>query len=109
MEAARSRMSPTRHDQIEGAFRQALGRGFAPRLSIGTRQLSIRCSSDHFGPSLSLPVNAGRVLPVGMVLAELRFPSCASAQEMAPARVSALNVNCKSKRIEASMDCFIAG
>jgi hypothetical protein len=40
-----------------GALWQALGRGFIPRLSVGTLQLSIRCSSIHFLPSRSLPVS----------------------------------------------------
>lgn len=35
---------------------QVLGRGLAPRLSIGTLQLSMRCSSIHFLPKRSLPV-----------------------------------------------------
>src|SRR4051812_29724556 len=37
---------------------QVLGRGLTPRLSIGTLQLSIRCSSIHFLPSRSFPVRA---------------------------------------------------
>jgi hypothetical protein len=40
-----------------GAEGQALGRGLVPRFSIGTLQLSIRCSSIHLRPSLSLPVS----------------------------------------------------
>jgi hypothetical protein len=40
-----------------GACWQVLGRGLVPRLSIGTLQLSIRCSSIHFLPSRSLPVS----------------------------------------------------
>jgi len=36
---------------------QVLGRGLAPRLSTGTLQLSIRCSSIHFLPSRSFPVS----------------------------------------------------
>lgn len=36
---------------------QALGRGLVPRLSIGTLQLSVRCSSIHFLPSRSFPVS----------------------------------------------------
>ena len=36
---------------------QLLGRGLLPRLSIGTLQLSIRCSSIHFLPSRSLRVS----------------------------------------------------
>jgi len=35
-----------------------LDRGLVPRLSIGTLQFSIRCSSIHFFPSRSLPVSA---------------------------------------------------
>jgi hypothetical protein len=33
-----------------------------PRLSIGTLQLSIRCSSIHFLPSRSFPVSDGGVV-----------------------------------------------
>ncbi|UPK01131.1 hypothetical protein [Bradyrhizobium sp. 170] len=36
-----------------------LDRGLLPRLSIGTLQLSIRCSSIHFLPMRSFPVNDG--------------------------------------------------
>jgi hypothetical protein len=36
---------------------QLLGRGLLPRLSIGTLQLSIRCSSIHFLPVRSFPVS----------------------------------------------------
>src|SRR6185437_869431 len=45
--------------QSGGSFEQAPGRGLLPRLSRGTLQLSIRCSSVHFRPSLSLPVSFG--------------------------------------------------
>ena len=46
---------------------QVLDRGLAPRLSIGTLQLSIRCSSFHFGPSRSFPVSvAGKVAAFGV-------------------------------------------
>ena len=38
---------------------QLLGRGLLPRLSIGTLQLSIRCSSIHFLPVRSFPVSDG--------------------------------------------------
>jgi hypothetical protein len=34
-----------------------LDRDLVPRLSIGTLQLSIRCSSIHFFPSRSFPVS----------------------------------------------------
>jgi hypothetical protein len=40
-----------------GAWGQMLGRGLAPRWSIGTLQLSIRCSSIHFLPSRCFPVS----------------------------------------------------
>jgi hypothetical protein len=43
----------------EGECRQLLGRGLLPRLSIGTLQLSIRCSSIHFLPVRSFPVSDG--------------------------------------------------
>jgi hypothetical protein len=43
--------------QLAGSFGQAMDLGLLPRLSIGTLQLSIRCSSVHFGPSRSLPVS----------------------------------------------------
>ena len=36
---------------------QVPGRGAVPRFSIGTLQLSIRCSSIHFLPSRSFPVS----------------------------------------------------
>src|SRR6202158_309958 len=47
---------PGRRVPIE-TWGQMLGRGLVPRLSIGTLQLSIRCSSIHFFPSRSLPVS----------------------------------------------------
>src|SRR6266581_6052337 len=40
-----------------GTCAQALGLGLYPRLSIGTLQLSIRCSSIHFLPRRSFPVS----------------------------------------------------
>jgi len=47
-----------RRDQPIGTFGQTLGRGFEPRFSTGTLQLSIRCSSFHFRPRRSFPVSA---------------------------------------------------
>src|SRR3954467_13857209 len=44
-------------DHRVGMCAQELGRGRVPRLSIGTLQLSIRCSSIHFRPSRSFPVS----------------------------------------------------
>jgi hypothetical protein len=66
---------PTSPDQLEGLFGQALGLGLLPRLSVGTQQLSIRCSSVHFGPSLSFPVSAGRGLSIAKSFVELCIPS----------------------------------
>jgi hypothetical protein len=48
---------PERHHHPVGIWGQVLGRGLLPRLSIGTLQLSIRCSSIHFLPSRSFPVS----------------------------------------------------
>ena len=45
------------HHHPVGTWGQVLGRGLVPRLSIGTLQLSIRCSSIHFLPSRSFPVS----------------------------------------------------
>jgi hypothetical protein len=60
-QAAETRFISTAHvDRIHhplGVWGQVLGRGLAPRLSIGTLQLSIRCSSIHFFPSRSFPVS----------------------------------------------------
>jgi len=50
-----------RHRHPVGTWGQVLGRGLVPRLSIGTLQLSIRCSSIHFLPSRSFPVSDGGV------------------------------------------------
>jgi hypothetical protein len=44
-------------DHPDGTCGQVLDRGLLPRLSIGTLQLSIRCSSIHFLPMRSFPVS----------------------------------------------------
>src|SRR5512144_1053138 len=46
-------------DHPDGTCRQVLDRSVLPRLSIGTLQLSIRCSSIHFLPMRSFPVSDG--------------------------------------------------
>jgi hypothetical protein len=56
---------PQHHHHPIGTWGQVLGRGLVPRLSIGTLQLSIRCSSIHFLPSRSFPVSAVGVLRQG--------------------------------------------
>jgi hypothetical protein len=65
-----------------------LGRGLLPRLSTGTLQLSMRCSSVHFGPSRSLPVRdagerARAALRAGLL-------SSASAQNAKPTSGNAM-------------------
>jgi hypothetical protein len=62
-------------DQLEGVFEQALGLALLPRFSMGTWQLSIRCSSVHFRPSLSFPVSAGRCVSPARPFTELCVPS----------------------------------
>jgi hypothetical protein len=66
--------------QLDGLLVQALGRGLLPRLSMGTLQLSMRCSSVHFGPSRSLPVSSGRRVCAGVAPRSCRLSS-AWAQE----------------------------
>ncbi len=60
------RLGPAAPDgliQRVGICGQSLGRGLDPRLSIGTLQLSIRCSSIHFLLRRSLPVRIAGELP----------------------------------------------
>ena len=52
-------------DHPDGTCEQALDRGLLPRLSIGTLQLSIRCSSIHFLPMRSFPVSDGPLAGIG--------------------------------------------
>ncbi|WOH48543.1 hypothetical protein [Bradyrhizobium sp. sBnM-33] len=66
-----------------------MDRGLLPRLSMGTLQLSIRCSSIHFFPKRSFPVSddpsAGRAFSAfGAV-----WPSCLSCANTADAKHSA--------------------
>ena len=60
-----------RYHHPVGTWGQVLDRGLVPRLSIGTLQLSIRCSSIHFLPSRSFPVSAvgvfeGKIAALGV-------------------------------------------
>jgi hypothetical protein len=48
----------SREKSADGFHARVLGCGLVPRLSIGTLQLSIRCSSIHFLLSRSFPVSA---------------------------------------------------
>ena len=62
-----------------------LGRALLPRLSAGTLQLSIRCSSIHFLPMRSFPVNdgplAGRAV-AGLEVVWFVALSCAKASDI---------------------------
>src|SRR5215471_5531806 len=51
------------------AAQQVSSRGLVPRLSIGTLQLSIRCSSIHFLPKRSFPVSTVEIRLVSGPLA----------------------------------------
>jgi hypothetical protein len=57
----RSRRCAVVADHPDGTWGQALDRGLLPRLSTGTLQLSIRCSSIHFLPMRSFPVSDDRL------------------------------------------------
>src|SRR5499433_2839877 len=61
---------------------QVSSRGLVPRLSIGTLQLSIRCSSIHFLPKRSFPVSTLEITLVSGPLAACDC-SCAMAGDSA--------------------------
>src|SRR5215471_3118157 len=64
------------------AAQQVSSRGLVPRLSIGTLQLSIRCSSVHFLPKRSFPVSTVEIRLVSGPLAVCDC-SCAMAGDSA--------------------------
>jgi hypothetical protein len=66
-----------------------LERGLLPRLSIGTLQLSIRCSSIHFLPMRSFPVSDGP--PVGIAVSAFGAirSGCLSCAKAADAKQAA--------------------
>jgi hypothetical protein len=69
-----------------GTCGQTLGRGFEPRLSNGTLQLSIRCSSFHFLPRRSFPVRVAGELAesgAGSLRRELSCAGAGSAKQIA--------------------------
>jgi hypothetical protein len=70
----------------EGECRQSLGRGLLPRLSIGTLQLSIRCSSIHFLPVRSFPVSNGLLAGTAVSAFGAVCSSCLSCAKAADAR-----------------------
>jgi hypothetical protein len=55
------RLTRARYRLVD-ACEQVFDRGAIPRFSIGTLQLSMRCSSIHFLPSRSFPVSVADVL-----------------------------------------------
>src|SRR5262249_27322814 len=61
---------------LRGAAQQVSSRGLVPRLSIGTLQLSIRCSSILFLPKRSFPVIA---LEIRLVSGPLAASDCSCA------------------------------
>jgi hypothetical protein len=76
-------------DQPDGRCGQVLDRGLLPRLSIGTLQLSSRCSSIHFLPMRSFPVSDGPL--TGTAVSELGavWSGCLSCAKAADAKHTA--------------------
>jgi len=72
-----------RRDHPDGTCGQVLDRGLLPRLSIGTLQLSIRCSSIHFLPMRSFPVSDGLLGTAASAFGAVcsGFLSCAKAPD----------------------------
>jgi hypothetical protein len=68
---------------------QLLGRGLLPRLSIGTLQLSIRCSSIHFLPVRSFPVSNGPLAGRAVSAFGAVWSGCLSCAKAADARHTA--------------------
>src|SRR5215813_517346 len=68
---------------------QVSSRGLVPRLSIGTLQLSIRCSSIHFLPKRSFPVSTVAIRLVSGPLAACDG-SCAMAGDGAASTSEAI-------------------
>jgi len=69
---------PERLHHPVGIWGQVPGRGLLPRLSIGTLQLSIRCSSIHFLPSRSFPVSDGGAFEGKLAAFDVGRSSCLS-------------------------------
>jgi hypothetical protein len=75
-------------DHPDGICGQVLDRGLLPRLSIGTLQLSIRCSSIHFLPMRSFPVSDPLTGAVVVALGAV-WSGCLSCAKAADARHAA--------------------
>jgi len=76
-------------DHPAGTCGQALERGLLPRLSIGTLQLSIRCSSIHFLPMRSFPVSVGPLAGTAVSAFGAVWSGCLSCAKAADARHTA--------------------
>jgi hypothetical protein len=66
-----------------------LDRGLLPRLSIGTLQLSIRCSSIHFLPIRSFPVSEGPLVGTALWAFGAIWSGCLSCAKAADVRHTA--------------------
>jgi hypothetical protein len=86
-------------DYPVGIWVQLLDRGRVPRLSRGTLQLSIRCSSIHFRPSRSLPVSDGDVLIGATWFGRV---SCAGVADVKPTTTNVPNSPPYKARMTAS-------
>jgi hypothetical protein len=83
---------------------QAVDRGAIPRFSIGTLQLSIRCSSIHFLPSRSFPVSVADVpaRTVGFGATGSIFLSWGHADDAKPVERSEISNPLRNGTMDAS-------
>jgi hypothetical protein len=70
-------------------WEQVLDRSLLPRLSIGTLQLSIRCSSIHFLPMRSFPVSDGPLAGLTVAAFGAVWSGCLSCAKASDARHAA--------------------
>jgi hypothetical protein len=73
-------------DHPDGTCEQVLDLGLLPRLSMGTLQLSIRCSSIHFLPMRSFPVRDGPLAGTAFSAFGAVCSGCLSCAKPADAR-----------------------
>src|SRR5262249_39068672 len=87
---------------------QVTSRGLIPRLSIGTLQLSIRCSSIHFLPKRSFPVST--VVEVRFVSGPLATCDCSCAMDGDSAAITSETVTPRTcLREEGRMELSLVG
>jgi hypothetical protein len=79
-----------------------LERGLLPRLSIGTLQLSIRCSSIHFLPMRSFPVSDGPLVGTAVAAFGAVWSGCLSCAKASDAKHIAKRKLIKPRRIGSS-------